>query len=278
MVAAHPVARVFEDEGTHAFATSAVVVERAPPGGAIAVGRVRCELAEVSALRAEVVVDDVEEHGEPRAVARGHEFLQAARPAVARLHGIGIDAVVAPAALPGELRDRHELDRGDAQLAQLAEPPLRRRKGAALREGADVQLVEHERVARAPPGAALVPAEAPWEEDGRWPVDAVRLPARRGVRAGRPAVFAERVALPFGDVACPEGEVTVALRLHRDLARLAAVAPHEHEGHRARPRRPHAPEDGSIVEGQRPAGRKLRFVQRRNPSASHDFLRASPSA
>ena len=36
------------------------------------------------------------------------------------------DAVVAPAALAGERRDRHQLDRGDAELGQRGQPRGRR--------------------------------------------------------------------------------------------------------------------------------------------------------
>ena len=99
---------------------AAVVVDGRAPGGPVVVGEVGAELAQVVALRAEVVVDDVEEDRQAVRVAGVDQPLQPVRPAVAVLGGVGEDAVVAPVAAAGELGDRHQLDRGDAQLAQVA--------------------------------------------------------------------------------------------------------------------------------------------------------------
>ena len=61
---------------------------------------------------------------------------------------VDVDAVVAPAALAGERCDRHQLDRGDAELAQAREVRDRGVERPLFGERADVQLVEHELVER----------------------------------------------------------------------------------------------------------------------------------
>ena len=107
---------------------------------------------EVVARRAEVVVDDVEADGQALAWARVDEALQRRRAAVGVVHGVEVDAVVAPAPAPGERGDRHELDDVDAEVDEVVEPADGGVQGALGRERADVQLVEDraEGVAPAP--------------------------------------------------------------------------------------------------------------------------------
>jgi hypothetical protein len=77
---------------------------------------------QVVALRAEVVVDDVEQHHQPAGVGgvdQRLEVLRAGRsgcPARTAEH-----AVVAPVARAGEVGDRHQLDGGDAELDEVVE-------------------------------------------------------------------------------------------------------------------------------------------------------------
>jgi hypothetical protein len=70
---------------------------------------------------------------------------------------VEVDAVVAPAALARELRDRHQLDVGDAQVDQVVEPSIAASKVPSRREGADVELVDHGRRQRRRPPAAVAP-------------------------------------------------------------------------------------------------------------------------
>ena len=63
-----------------------VEVERLAPRGLVAVGEVRPELAEVVAVRAEVVVDDVEADAEPAGVAASTKRCSAVRAAVRLVH------------------------------------------------------------------------------------------------------------------------------------------------------------------------------------------------
>ena len=64
-----------------------------------------------------MVVDDVEDHRQAGFVGRFDQPLEALGRR-RRMGGAQVDAVVAPAASPRELGDRHHLDRGDSQLRQ----------------------------------------------------------------------------------------------------------------------------------------------------------------
>ena len=96
----------------------------------------------------DVVVDDVEDHGEPGRVRRVDEAREPVRAAVGAVRREGEHAVVAPAALAREGRDRHQLDRGHAELGELRQARGGRVERALGRERADVQLVDHELLER----------------------------------------------------------------------------------------------------------------------------------
>src|SRR5262249_15120234 len=79
-VLGQPEGGVVADEAPHPLAARAVVVDRLAPRRLIAVGEVvGRELAQVVAFRAEVVVDDVEDHAEAGPVGGVDEALEAER-------------------------------------------------------------------------------------------------------------------------------------------------------------------------------------------------------
>ena len=128
-----------------------------------------------------MVVDHVQNHAKPVAVRRVDEALQGAGTAVARLDGVGIDAVVTPIAIAGKLGHRHDLDGGDAEFFQCGEPRNDRVKRALRRESADVQLVDDQIFAWNAPPIVVGPAIVPRREDGRRAMHAVGLPAGGGI-------------------------------------------------------------------------------------------------
>src|SRR5688500_13881979 len=89
-----------------------------------------------------MVVDHIENDVEPRGMGRIDEALEACRSTIRRLHGKRENAVIAPVAFSGKLRERHELDGSDAEVAQLLQARYRGVEGAFFRERTDVQLVE----------------------------------------------------------------------------------------------------------------------------------------
>src|SRR4051812_16687105 len=98
-------ARVPEEELADGSRVSAVEVERVAPLGLVTLGEVVLgELCEIVAVRPEVVVDHVEDDGEPDVVRVIDEAAQVVRLAVESRRRIEADAVVAPAEAPRKLR------------------------------------------------------------------------------------------------------------------------------------------------------------------------------
>ena len=176
--------------------------------------------AEVVALRG-VVVDDVEDHLDARAVQRldhalelAHLLAVLAGGGVARVRGEEADRRVAPVVgepaleqerLVDDVVDRQQLDGGDAEVAQVVERRLGGEAGVGAaqllahlgvqhREAADVRLVDHRLVQRRVRPAVALPVEARVDHDRlRDGVDVVLvvalevgvLPARSGRRGAR---------------------------------------------------------------------------------------------
>ncbi len=113
-----PVEGVFDEVTAHVVAVGAVEVERLAPWRAVPVGEIGREVGEGIAFGADVVVDDVEHHGQTMPVSRIHQPFQSDRAAVGVLRRERIDAVVAPVARAGKLGDRHQLDGRDAEIAE----------------------------------------------------------------------------------------------------------------------------------------------------------------
>ena len=100
-----------------------------------------------------MVVDDVEDHRDPRGVGIADERLQVVRRAVRALDRERIGGVVAPRPVAGELERRHQLDRPDPEVAEVRQPPPDPVEGPrppvhALGEGPDMELVDDEVVPR----------------------------------------------------------------------------------------------------------------------------------
>ena len=121
----------------------AVEVQRVAPLGGVAIGEVvRRERLQVVPVGAEVVVDDVQDDAEAEGVGAIDQPPQIVGRAVDVRGRPEIDAVVAPAEASGELGDRHQLDDGDAQLAQRRQLARRGGEGSLRGERADVKLVD----------------------------------------------------------------------------------------------------------------------------------------
>ena len=97
---------------------------------------------QVVTFRTEVIVDDIEENGEPAGMAGLDEPLQFFRPAVLRSGSVGKDAVISPISAARELGNRHQLDGSRAELPDVVEVTDRSGEVAGLGKGTDMELVE----------------------------------------------------------------------------------------------------------------------------------------
>ncbi len=139
-----PALRRLQHPLAHRVALGVVVVHRTPPGRLVLRREVRAEGVERRAPGgADVVVDDVQNHGEAHLVGGVDQRLESCRAAIGGLRRAQIDAVVAPAPAAGEFGHRHDLDRGHTQFGQRRQVADRAGEAALVAEGADVQLVDH---------------------------------------------------------------------------------------------------------------------------------------
>ena len=137
-----PVEGVIDDEAPHALASFIVVIDALTPRSLVARGEVWPEQTKVISLVAEMVVDHVEGDGQAAAMGLVDEAAERFRPAVAGLHGVEPDAVIAPVAAAGKGVHRHKLDRGHAELLEIVELfdcPVESSLGS---EGAEVKLID----------------------------------------------------------------------------------------------------------------------------------------
>ena len=191
-VVPQPGERAAEQEGADLVRAGGVEVDRRAPGRGVGVGEVGTEGGQVVAGRAEVVVDHVQHHAEAVRVGCVDKALQCLRSAVRLVHGPQRHPLVAPAVHPGERAERHQLDVGDAQLGQFAEPFGRRVECSPGGVRADVELVQH-RTPQPFPVPGVAPHIGVLPHQRARAVRAVGLTARAGVGQHRAAVQREAV-------------------------------------------------------------------------------------
>ncbi len=190
---ADPAGGALEHPLAHRLAVGVVVVDRAAPRRPVRLREVRAKRLERGhARRADVVVDDVEDHRQPSLVGSGDEGRQSVGSAIGRLGCGEVDPVVAPAAGTREFGDRHDLDRGDPERGELGQVGDRAGKCALRAERPDVQLVDHEVMERRRRERRRRGIGDPHPRRAAEPV---RLPPGCGIRERRAAVEHERVVV-----------------------------------------------------------------------------------
>ncbi len=103
VVAFNPVADAVEDHPPRRGAAFIIEIHRRPPGCFIFTGKIGAKFSQVISFGAEVVIDDVENHGEPPAVAAIDKVFQIIGMAVIMIDAEEIDPVVAPVPAAGGL-------------------------------------------------------------------------------------------------------------------------------------------------------------------------------
>ena len=177
-----PVFGVLDDEIADRARVRTVVIDRVAPRRLVTagekVGRVEPQIVPV---RAEVIVDDVEQNRDAAPMRGLDEGLEPLRAPVGRVGRIEADAVVAPAAAAAEVGDRHQLDRGHAEGGQVIELFGRGVERPLGRERADMQFIENRVLpAKARPG--VVPRISGGIDRLARPVHVLRLEPGSGVR------------------------------------------------------------------------------------------------
>ena len=154
-----PVQGIVDDPAADAVALRPVKVDGLAPGRVMGIGEAGRELGKIVAFRTEVVVDHVHHDGEPLLMAGVDKFLQAVGTAVGRLRRVKAGAVVSPVSISGKFCDRHDFNRGNAEIAKIREAGNDAFKRALGRERAGVEFVDDEIFERYAAPALIRPDE-----------------------------------------------------------------------------------------------------------------------
>jgi len=113
VILSNPIECIADEKMAHRLTIWTIVIDSITPRRPIAIREIGAEVSQIISFRAQMVVDDVQDHGKPRRMAGIDQPFQPLRPTVAGLRRKRIDAVVAPIATSGKLRDRHQLNGRD---------------------------------------------------------------------------------------------------------------------------------------------------------------------
>ncbi len=265
-----PVERVLDVEFAHRLRRLAVKIDRRAPRRVVALGEEMLRVdVEVVPLRPEMVVDDVEEHGEVARMTGVDEALQILGPAVAAVGREDQHAVIAPIPLAGKIRYRHQLDGGDAEAHQVVEVTLDAGEIAARGEGAGMELVEHDLLPAPAAPVGIAPVIAARIDDLARPVHVLGLVARGRVWH-RLAIDNVAVAAAGAGRRGGQLEPAVARARHRQLAGVL-----EPQRHRLRLGRPQA--EAHALADQLGAERQLTVASHPRPRQGRARPGAAPA-
>ncbi len=204
-----PKKHVLGEEAAHNRLTE---IDRRSPGRRVVLAKeLRRVERQVVSVGSEMIVHDVEEDHQAKVVRRVDQRLQCVRRAVGRIGRVRQHAVVAPVAPPGEVVDRHQFDRGDAEIPQHRQSFRHAGKSAA---GADVEFVKHGLA----PGTPL-PVRVPPRIGARIDHDARTMHViglRACGRIGHQRAVRQAVAIARpGGTRCARREPAIRRALHR---------------------------------------------------------------
>ena len=210
-----PVQRVVQYEIAHRPAPRSGVIDRRAPWRVVPLGEeIGRDRVQIIPFRAEMVVHDIEQYRDAARVACIDQRFQFLRAAIARARRKPLHAVIAPIMPPGKFRDRHQFDRGDAELGEAVEMRDRAGEIAGLGECAEMQFIDHDLMPRAaaPPDIApLIGAGIDHLADS---VHAIGLMARRRIGING-AIDAVTVARAWSGLSARQREPAIGLRNHR---------------------------------------------------------------
>ena len=192
----------------------AVEIQRGAPVVDVAAGEVAGrELLQMVAVGADVVVDDVENDGEPGLVSIVDEAAEVIGRPIKPGGGKQSHAIVSPPEAAGEIGDGHDFEHGDADGGELAQLPAGGVPPAFRSEGADVHLINHLAFERAAFPCGIGPPEGGGIDNLRRAVRAFGLKARGGVGKEVLAIEAKTIERAGRGVRHMAGEVAAGLRV-----------------------------------------------------------------
>ena len=177
VIVLEPIQCVFDEESPHLVASYAVKVDGLTPGSLIAVRKVGSVSTKVVAFRPEMVVNHVERNRETVVVGRVYQALERLWSAVGVLGSEEIDAIIAPIAGPGKLRDRHQFNRRNSQGGELGKMGDDGIEGSFRGISSDVEFVKDGAIQRRAFPALIGPGEGIQVDDLRGTVHSSRLEA-----------------------------------------------------------------------------------------------------
>src|SRR5258707_14038201 len=108
-----------------------------------------------------MIVDDVEDNGNSEGMGAVDKAAEINRPAVEPGWCEEVDAVVSPAEPAREFRHGHNFEAGDTELGESRQLTRSGFPAAIRGEGADMQFVDNELLARVPAPPTVGPSEVP---------------------------------------------------------------------------------------------------------------------
>ena len=122
-----------------------------------------------------MIVDDVEDDGDPEGMSTVDEAAEINRLSVKPAWGEEIDAVVSPTEPAREFRHGHNFEAGDTELGESRQLARSGFPTSLRGEGADMHLVDDELLAWDPAPCVVGPREVPGIDDFRRSVRSFRL-------------------------------------------------------------------------------------------------------
>ncbi len=143
---------VVDEKVAHLLASE---IDRIAPWGVqVATEKLLGITAQVVAVRAEVVVDHVQNHHQAKTVSGVDQVLELVGRAVGGLRSVMQNAVVAPVAVTGELCNWHQFDCGNAQFGKSRQVLFH---ASVATHGAHVKLIDHRFMPRTTVPCAVLP-------------------------------------------------------------------------------------------------------------------------
>src|SRR6202521_1389406 len=160
MILVDPIARIGDEEFARRAGIGTVKIDGLTPFVVVAIGEIsRGEQFEIVSVRAEMVVDDIEDDGDPESMGTVDEAAKIHRSAVEPGWREEVDAVISPSEPAREFRNGHNFEAGNTELGESRQLTRSGFPAAIRGEGADMQLVDNELLARAPAPRTVGPSE-----------------------------------------------------------------------------------------------------------------------